>query len=203
MEPASFHQRPRRQVQKHQSGHAIAQATHARPDPRRGGIISGLFFAAMFALLALFALGIFVMKTVRVSTSDGAHGTDVFIDTPGGRVNIRARDHMSPAAAGVPVYPGAERVKGSGGASVEWNSADGRSDKSIYVVGGEYRTKDSVERVVDFYRDQLHSLMIVSEDNRSTRLEYKEGDLRRIISISEKDGETRIGVASMGGSESN
>jgi hypothetical protein len=190
-------------TRKRRPGDAIGQTKGIHPDPRRGGIISGLFFAAMFALLALFAVGIFVMRTVRVTTSDGVHGTDVFIDTPGGRVNIRARDHMSPAAAGVPVYPGAERVKESGGANIEWNSADGRSDKNLYIVGGEYRTNDSPERVVEFYRDQLHSLLVVSENNRSTRLEYNEGAIRRIISVREKDGETRIGVASIGGSESN
>lgn len=45
--------------------------------------------------------------------------------------------------------------------------------------------------------------MIVDEDDRSTRLEYKKGGIQRIVSIEEKNGETRIGVASAGGRASN
>lgn len=170
---------------------------------RRGGIITGLLFAGMMVFLAMLVAGIIVTKTVRVRTNDGSNGTDVSVDTPAGRLNIRARDHMSPALAGVPIYPGARRTDGSGGADIEWNSADGATDKNLYVVGGEYRTKDFASDVVEFYRRQLPSLMIVTERDGSTRLEYKEGGIRRIISITEKDGETRIGVASIGGRASN
>lgn len=172
------------------------------PDSRRGGIISGLLFVGMVVFLAMLVAGVVVMKTVRVRTIDGANGTDVAIDTPGGRLNIRARDHMNPALTGIPIYPGAYRAN-DGGANIEWNSKDGASDKGLYVIGGEFRTKDSASEVVEYYRRQLPSLMIVSENDRSTRLEYKEGGIRRIISIDERGGETRIGVASIGGRESN
>ncbi len=170
---------------------------------RRGGIITGLLFAGMMVFLAMVVAGIIVTRTVHVRTTEGANGTDVSVDTPAGRLNIRARDHMSPALAGVPVYPGAHRTEGSGGANIEWNSADGSTDKNLYVVGGEYRTHDSASDVVEFYRRQLPSLMVITERDRSTRLEYKEGGIRRIISVAEKDGETRIGVASIGGRASN
>ena len=173
------------------------------PDSRRGGIISGLLVAGTMIFLMLLVAGVIVTRTVRVHTADGANGTDVAIDTPGGRLNIRTRDRMNPAVVGVPVYPGAYRTNDSGGANIEWRSRTGDSDKNLYVVGGEYRTRDSAPDVVEFYRRQLPSLMIVSEDNRSTRLEYKEGGIKRIISISEKNGETRIGVASIGGRASN
>jgi len=172
-------------------------------DSRHGGIIAGLLFAGMMVFLAMLVAGIIVTRTVRVRTTDGTNGTDVSIDTPGGRLNIRARDHMNPALAGVPIYPGAHRTDDSGGANIEWSSADGATDKNLYVVGGEFRTKDSTSDVVEFYRRQLPSLMVVTERDRTTRLEYKEGGIRRIISIAEKDGETRIGVASIGGRESN
>lgn len=170
---------------------------------RRGGIISGLLFAGLMVFLAMLVAGIVVTRSVRVKTTDGRNGADVAIETPAGRLNIRARDHMSPALTGVPVYPGAYRTNGSGGANIEWSSADGNTDKNLYVVGGEFRTKDPASDVVEFYRKQLPSLMIVSERDRTTRLEYKQGGIKRIISINEKNGETRIGVASIGGRESN
>jgi hypothetical protein len=168
---------------------------------RRGGIISGLLFVGMVVILGMFVMGAIVLKNVRVRTNDGVSGRDVSIDTPGGRLNIRARDHMNPALTGVPIYPGASRTN-DGGANIEWSSKDGE-DKNLFVVGGEYRTKDSASQVVEFYRRQLPSLMIVHENDRSTRLEYKEGGIRRIISVNEKWGETRIGIASIGGRESN
>ena len=130
------------------------------------------------------------------------NGTDVAIDTPGGRLNIRAHDHMNPAINGVPVYPGSYRAD-DGGANIEWMSKDGNSDKNLYVIGGEFRTNDSVSQVVDFYRKQLPSLMIVSRRDESARLEYKDGGMQRIISIEEHHGETRIGVASIGDRASN
>jgi len=174
-------------------------------DPRRGGIISALLFAGMTVCLVLLLAGVIVTRTVRVRTSDGENGTDganIAIDTPAGRLNIRAHDHMNPAITGIPVYPGAYRAS-DGGANIEWRSEDGNQDKNLYVVGGEFRTRDSVSDVVAFYRRQLPSLMIVSRTNRSTDLEYKEGGIRRIISISERGGETRVGVASIGGRASN
>ncbi len=174
-----------------------------RLNPRHGGIVSGLLFAGFVVFVVMFVAGTIAFKTVRVRSLDGPNGADVAIETPAGRLNIRARDHMSTALAGIPVYPGSYRVKESGGANIEWSSNDGRSDKNIYLVDGDFRTKDSARKVVEYYRSQLPSLMIISENDRSTQLEYKHGGIQRIISIDEKDGETRIGVASIGGRESN
>jgi hypothetical protein len=171
----------------------------------RGGIILGLLFAGMMVFMALLVAGIIVTKTVRVRTTDGADDSGVrgiSIATPGGQLNIHASDHMNPVLTGVPAYPGATRVK-DGGAHISWNSKNGDGDEDLYVIGGEFRTPDSVSRVVDFYRQQLPNLMIVCGDDESTRLEYKKGGIRRIISIRRRAGETRIGVASIGGRESN
>ena len=173
-----------------------------KPDSRRGGIISGLLFTALVVFLALWVAGVIVTKTVHVRTMDGTNGTDVAIDTPEGRLSIRARDHMNPAITGVPVYPGAYRAKDSG-ANIEWNSRDGDTDKNLYVIGGEFRTRDSASQVVEFYRRQLPNVMIESGHDRATHLEYKANGIRRMISIDERDGETRIAVASIGGRESN
>jgi hypothetical protein len=159
---------------------------------------------AGLVILLLFVLGgIFIAKTVRVRSTRGVNGQDVAIETPAGRLNIRARENMNPDIGGVPVYPGAARTNDSGGASFEWSSSDGATDKNLYVVGAEFRTPDSPEKVVEFYRAQLPSVMIVNERHGSTHLEYKDGGIQRIIAIREQDGETRIAVASVGGRASN
>jgi hypothetical protein len=109
---------------------------------------------------------------------------------------------MNPAMAGIPVYPGSDRVK-DGGATIRWNPKNGDSDKDLLVVGGEFRTPDPVSRVVDYYRAQLPSLIVISGDDESTRLEYRKGGMRRIISVRRENGETSIGVASVGEGASN
>jgi hypothetical protein len=171
-------------------------------DSRHGGVIAGLFCAGIVVFLVLLLAGVIVTRTVHVRGFDGENGADVAIDTPGGRLNIRTREHMNPAINGVPVYPGAYRAD-DGGANIEWTSDDASSDKNLYIIGGEFRTKDSVSQVVEFYRQQLPSLMIVSRHNESARLEYREGGMQRIVSINQHGSETRIGVASIGDRASN
>src|SRR4051812_47062487 len=108
---------------------------------RRGGIISGLLIAGLSVVAAMMIAGGVVTRTIRIRHTDSADGKGVAIELPGGRLNIRGHDHMNPDETGVPVYPGAYRVNDSGGgANIEWHSADGGSEKSISVVGGEYRT---------------------------------------------------------------
>jgi hypothetical protein len=166
---------------------------------RRGGIISALIFVCLIVGLATVVGGIVVTKSIRVH--GGGH--NLAIDTPGGRLDIRTHEIMDPALAGIPIYPGATRASDSGGgANIEWNSADGNGD-SVYVMAGEYRTHDSARDVLDFYRRQLPSLIVIKERDRDTDLEYRKGGIRRIISIHEKHDETRIGVATIGGRESN
>ncbi len=166
---------------------------------RRGGIISALIFVCLIIGLATIVGGIVVTKSIRVH---GSHH-DLAIDTPGGRLDIRTHETLDPALAGIPIYPGAMRVSDSGGgANIEWSSADGDGD-SLYVMAGEYRTRDSARDVLDFYRRQLPNLIVVKERGRDTDLEYRKGGIRRIVSIREKQDGTRIGVATIGGRESN
>jgi hypothetical protein len=174
-----------------------------RSDSRRGGIISSLLSLAMIVLLVIVIGGIFVTKSIRIHETKGTNGSDVAIETPEGRLNIRTRDNMNPAITGVPIYPGASRTKDSGGANFEWSSNKGDTDKNLYVIGGEFVTRDSASKVVEFYRNQLPNVMIVSKPGETTRLEYEQASIQRIISIDESGGETRIKVASIGGRASN
>ncbi|HVW11826.1 MAG TPA: hypothetical protein VHC90_24760 [Bryobacteraceae bacterium] len=170
---------------------------------RRGGIISTLLFICLIAGIAAVISGIVVTKNIEVRTDTGLSGHDVAIETPGGRLDIRTHETINPALAGIPIYPGATRIPDSGGgANVEWTSEDGHGD-GLYFMAGEFRTPDSARDVVDFYRKQLPNLIVISEKGHNTELEYRGGGMRRIISIHERDDGTRIGVATIGGRESN
>lgn len=171
---------------------------------RRGGIISTLLFICLIVAIAAAISGIVVTKNIRIRTDTGVSGHDVAIETPGGRLDIRTHETINPALAGIPIYPGATRISDSGGgANIEWTSQDGHDDNSLYLMAGEFRTSDSTRDVLDFYRRQLPNLIVLSEKEHHTELEYRGGGIRRIISIRETDDGTRIGVATVGGRESN
>jgi len=172
-------------------------------NPRRGGILSGLLFTGLAIIVLLIVGSLYVVRNVRVQTAHRNGGDDVSIETPAGSMKIRAHEDLDPAALGLPIYPGATRRKDSGAATFEWNSADGRSDKGVAVGGASLYTPDSAPKVLAFYRAQLPNWVIYSERDGSTRFELKDGGVRRIVVIHEKNDGTHIGVATIGDPASN
>jgi hypothetical protein len=140
---------------------------------------------------------------VRVLTSHRNGGDDVAIETPGGRLQIRAHEDISPARLDVPVYPGAVRTNDSGAATFEWESADGKQQKGMSVTGVSLRTPDAEHKVLDYYRTQLPNWMVINERHGGTRFELNKGGYKRIIVVTEKSDGTHIGIASVGQPASN
>src|SRR5882724_8674533 len=126
---------------------------------RRGGILSGLLFTVLACMALAVLAGMYIVRNVSVETSHRHGGDDVSINTPGGRINIRAHEDLDPAAAGVPIYPGARRTKDSGVATFEWLSADGKEEKGVAIAGASLYTPDSSSKVMEYYRTQLPNWM--------------------------------------------
>jgi len=169
---------------------------------RRFALYSVLTVLTMLALIAL-AVN-YVKDNIKVATVNRAGGADVSIQTPGGQFNIRAHENMDPATLGLPVYPDAKRSKDGGGATFEWSSADGKSDKAMGVAGGEYITGDPVEKVRAWYREHLPNWVVVTDRNGdNAHFELNEGGYKRMIAIREKSDGTHIGVATIGEPASN
>jgi hypothetical protein len=174
-----------------------------KPVRNRGGILSGLLFTFVACIVLAIVAGLYVARNVRVQTTHRNGGDDVSIDTPGGRLQIRAHDDLNPVAVGLPIYPGATRTKDSGGATFEWDSADGKEEKGLSVAGASLFTPDSSSRVLEYYRTQLPNWLVVTERDGSTRFELKKGGYKRIIAIHQKGDGTYIGIASVGEPASN
>jgi hypothetical protein len=64
-------------------------------------------------------------------------------------------------------------------------------------------TSDSLDKVVDYYRNQLPNWVVVKERHGAVRMELREGGYKRIIGIHERYDGTHIGVASIGEPASN
>ena len=169
---------------------------------RRFGLYMLLTILTMVALVVVAAN--YVKSNFKVATVHRAGGEDVSIQTPGGQFNIRAHRNLDPATLGLPVYPEARRGKDGGGATFEWTSADGKSDKEMGVAGGEYITADPVEKVRAWYHDHLPNWVVVTDRNgANARFELNEGGYKRIVAIREKSDGTHIGVATIGEPASN
>jgi len=173
-----------------------------KSNPRRGGILGTLLVIVAVVVVAAVCAGVYVARNVRVVTEDRKHGADVNIETPVGAMHFRAHENLDPSKLGVPVYPGARREQDSGGASFEWVPNDG-DGKNLAVAGGSFQSDDRPDAVLAYYRKQLPSWILVTDRHGETRLELKEGGSKRIVSIQERNGGTRIGVASIGEPASN
>lgn len=183
------------------------------------------FLYSFLTLLTLVVLGVasaaYFLRNVKVSTAHKPGGDEVSVQTPLGEFHVRGKEKLDPAKLGVPIYPDAVRLKDpaqadvktgtaaddvhfSGGATFEWNSADGRSDKLVSVAAAEYSTPDGVEKVRAWYHDHLPNWVVVTDRNGDkARFELHEGGYKRLVALREKKDGTRIAVASFGEPGSN
>jgi hypothetical protein len=104
------------------------------------------------------AIGLIVaagMAGCRVHVDKDASGEEktVQVDTPFGGVHVNT-DQISASDLGLPVYPGAEAIRGDD----KHKSADvrlGFGEWQLHVRAITYSTPDSQERVADFYKKAL------------------------------------------------
>jgi hypothetical protein len=127
-----------------------------------------------------------------------SRGDSVSIETPLGAVKVNAGESLNPENIGVPIYPGAERKNDRhGGVQFDLDTQDGIR-KNLTISGASYLTPDSADKVVEFYRSHLPNWTISEKNSRNIEFHLSENGYKRIIGISERNGETHIGIASFG-----
>jgi hypothetical protein len=165
---------------------------------RKGGIVGLLLGGLLFAVVAVAIFGIVIANTIKVQHRETSKGETVRIQTPLGEMNIDARDGLNPETIGVPVYPGAQRVKDHrGGVTFDFSGEDGIR-KNFSVVAASYSTNDSVEKVREFYSTHLPNWTVSQRHGNDLQFRLSEGGYKRIIGINERWGQTHIGIASFG-----
>jgi len=173
-------------------------------DHRRGGALAGIILMVLvlgaLGIVTLVGAGFCLASHVRF-TETSARG-ETTVETPFGTVRVRDNARLDPKHMGVPIYPGAIREDDSRKlASFRFDFGD--VHKAFAVSAAEYRTSDSVDRVTDFYRDQLPHWLISQKENGGMQLSFTKHGYKRLVAIYEDDGETRIALASMGEPASN
>lgn len=116
------------------------------------------FSPAPFLLVTLTLLTMLVLVTgCRINVDKGANGQDkkVQIDTPFGGIHVNT-DKTTALDVGLPVYPGAQPVKGDdNNKSVDVHMGFGSFE--MRVRAASYESPDSQDKVLAFYKKSLGS----------------------------------------------
>jgi hypothetical protein len=167
---------------------------------QRGGVLAGILVAllilAALAVVGVFMAGMYLADNIHVQKSRGAKGDTVEVDTPIGSMRVQQHRRLDPKVIGVPVYPGAVREDDSHAASIDFSFES--NHKEFTILAAEYSTDDSVDKVKEFYHRELPHWIISQGPQGGIHMEYSEDGYKRVIGIHERDGRTRIGLASVG-----
>ena len=174
----------------------MKKATHSE----RGGVLAGVLVAililAALAVLGVFMAGMYLADNIHVEKRKNAKGETVQVETPIGTMRVQQYQKLDPKLIGVPVYPGAVREDSNGAASFDFSFDS--AHKEFTVLAAEYSTNDSVEKVREYYHRELPHWMISERLRGGVKMEYTEDGYKRIIVIHEQDGQTRVGLATVG-----
>ena len=135
------------------------QPPHPPAPPRPPGSYSHIVIIAVL-LLALIVLagGIavwvglrFLSDAVHVQVNHAGDGKkEVSIKTPLG--SLQVNPDVNETSLGLPIYPGATRIKEHDSATVSIDIAD---EAKVRIFAGKFETSDSFEKVRAFYHDRL------------------------------------------------
>lgn len=137
--------------------------------PRRARIAPLAAFLCVACVLALSACKV----TTGPRGPDGRHD-DVDIRTPLGSISVHTNEN-DPKATGMALYPGAQIRKdadGEGGANVNVSS----SLFGVKVVALKYRSDDSPDKILSFYRKEMSKYGKVVDCTGSFALGYRHHD---------------------------
>ena len=115
-------------------------------------------------------------------------------------MSVQGHKRLDPESVGIPVYPKAymDSKQDAAGASFEWDSKKDGEVSGFTVVGAEYLTDDSPDKVLAFYKNKLGTWVVSSKSSGETQLEFTDGKWKRVVAIREENGRTHIGIASVG-----
>ncbi len=162
-----------------------------------------LIVVGIFVLVAILSVGACVYgvyrakRAVQGSLKLDSSGKTFEVQTPGGPIKFR-QQAVKPGdnIAGVPVYPGATVLQGGGQLTI--------GDK-LKVAGQDFSTDDSVDKVVEFYKEKLGADLSVVENEGHYRMSVTRGEKAHpeVVTIDifkdEDSGKTRITIAHLGG----
>jgi hypothetical protein len=146
----------------------------------------------------------FLSNAVHVQVEQGGGGKkEVSVKTPFASVNVNK--DINEASLGLPIYPGATRIKEHGSATVNLDIAD---EAKLRVLAGKFETPDSVDKVQAFYHDRLGDQVTKfkqRDEEGKTVFEIKQDKQDKVVALKSSGDKTIIELVrvSEGQSEAN
>jgi len=158
------------------------------PQPPRSGsnvVAIALLVLALIVLVSGIAVwtGLrFLSHNLRMQVADrGGGNKEVSINTPVGSIEVH--HDVDQDSLGLPVYPGATRVKDKDSAAVNLGFG---GEASVQVLVAKFETSDSLERVTAFYKEHLGSEVTKLTDQGwegKTTFEIKTHNLEKVVAL--------------------
>jgi hypothetical protein len=153
-----------------------------------------LLILALIILVSGMAVWIglrYLSRHVQVQVEEGERGRkEVSIKTPLGSLEVQK--DVNEARLGLPIYPGAKRVKDKDSATV---SLDFPGQQNVRILVAKFETPDAREKVRDFYRDRLGSEVTKFTEKSQegkTVFEIKRHDQEKVVALEDSGVGTRI-----------
>jgi len=169
------------------------------PAPRTPARPGSNIVAIVLLLLALIVVvsGIviwgglhYLARGVQVHVNEAKEGKQVSVQTPIGSLEVKK--DVNEAQLGLPIYPGATRLKDEDSATINMNFG---GEQGVHVVVAKFETTDDLDKVRGFYQDRVGGdvTKFTEKDNEGkTVFEIKRKNQERIITLKSTGGGTRI-----------
>ena len=177
------------------------------PGSRSNLVVIALLFLALIVLVGFIGVWVglrFLSNAVHVHVAQEDSGKkEVSIKTPLGSLEVNK--DVNEASLGLPVYPGATRIKEHGSATVNIDIAD---VENVRVLAGKFETPDSVDKVIAFYHDRLGNEVTKfkeRDEEGKTVFEIKHDKQDKVVTLKSSGDKTVIELVrvSEGQSEAN
>jgi hypothetical protein len=146
----------------------------------------------------------FLSHNLRLQVDERGDGhKEVSINTPVGSIEVH--HEVDEDSLGLPIYPGAIRVKDKDSAAVNLGFG---GEASVQVLAAKFETSDSLENVKAFYKEHLGSEVTKFTDRGlggKTSFEIKTPNLVKVVALESAGNKTQIKLVrvSLGEHESN
>lgn len=176
-------------------------ASPAPVPPGRPPARHGAFIALLVLALIVICAGAALIYGVRIISRNISVRKEadnaVSIRTPVGNLAVRQGAQADPALIGLPVYPGAGRVRDNhSGATVQMSFPDHQGGGvEVGVVAAKFATPDPLDKVSAYYRDQLGSQITKikhGDFGQEITFEMDHGGIERVVGLKSNASGTQI-----------
>jgi hypothetical protein len=171
----------------------------AAPPPTRTGSHILMIVLLLLALIIVVSVATvwvglrFITRGVSVNVQEGDSGRkEVSIKTPVGSMEVR--QDVDESHLGLPIYPGAQRLKDQDSANVNLSFG---GEAGLRLLVAKYETPDPLEKVRDFYKQRLGGdvTRFVGKDSEGkTVFEIKRRGQEKVVALESRGEGTRIAL---------